>query len=84
MEDQILHGGPPPFVKDKFKEHSSYITIEMHGKYGTEAEKTILSVLNSVINSNSVKEIRDKLKERYKESMEEAAILLHDYVSKVA
>lgn len=82
-EDQILHGGPPPYVKEIFREHASYITLEMHKKYGSEAEDTLLFILNSVINSNSVKEIRDKLKERYRDSMEEAAILLHDYVSKV-
>jgi|GEM_PF-7111618 hypothetical protein len=80
IEDQILHGGPAPFVKDKFKEHASYITLEVHEKYGKEAENTLLFVLNSVINSNSVKEIRDKLKEKYKESMEEAARLLQDYI----
>ncbi|MGB9660103.1 MAG: DUF2119 family protein [Nitrososphaerales archaeon] len=80
IEDQILHGGPAPFIKDKFKEHGSYITLEVHERYGKEAENTLLFVLNSVINSNSVKEIRDKLKEKHKESMEEAARLLQDYI----
>jgi len=83
IEDQILHGGPPPFVKDRFKEHASYITLEIHEKYGKKAENTLLFILNSVINSNSVKEIRDKLKEKYKESMREAEILLYDYLSRV-
>ncbi|MCP8304420.1 MAG: DUF2119 family protein [archaeon] len=82
IEDQILHGGPPPFVKDRFKEHASYITLEIHEKYGKEAEKTLLFILNSVINSNSVKEIREKLKERYRESMEKAGRLLRDYLSR--
>lgn len=83
IKDQILHGGPPPFIKDKFKEHASYITLEIHEKYGKDAEDTLLFVLNSVINSNSVEEIREKLKEKYKESMEEAARLLQDYINKL-
>ncbi|MCP8322970.1 MAG: DUF2119 domain-containing protein [Candidatus Methylarchaceae archaeon HK02M2] len=82
IEDQILHGGPPPFVKEKFKEHASYITLEIHEKYGKKAEKTLIFILNSVINSNSVIEIRKKLKERYQKSMSEAGRLLQNYVSK--
>ncbi|MCP8311411.1 MAG: DUF2119 domain-containing protein [Candidatus Methylarchaceae archaeon HK01B] len=86
IEDRILHGGPPPFVKDrfkeKFKEHASYITLEIHEKYGKEAERTLRFIINSVINCNSVKEIREKLRERHRESMEEAGRLLRDYLSR--
>ncbi|MGQ9719685.1 MAG: DUF2119 family protein, partial [Nitrososphaerales archaeon] len=82
MEDQVLHGGPPPWIKDRFKEHASYITLEVHEDYGKEAEKTLLFILNAVMSSKSVKEIRDRLKGEYQASMKKAGSLLQDYLSR--
>jgi hypothetical protein len=82
MRDQVLHGGPPPWIKDRFKEHASYITLEVSEDYGKEAEKTLLFILNAVICSKSVKEIRDRLKGKYQASMKKAGSLLKDYLSR--
>ncbi len=80
IEDQVLHGGPPPFAKNKFKEHGSYITLEIHKNYTEKAEKTLLDVLNIVVKSNSPQKIVNKLTEKYPESMKKAKELLYKYL----
>ena len=80
IEDQVLHGGPPPFAKNKFKEHGSYVTLEIHRNYTEKAEKTLLNVLNIIVKSNSPQQIINRLTEKYPESMKKAKELLHKYL----
>jgi len=80
IEDQVLHGGPPPYAKNKFKEHGSYVTLEISRNYTEKAKKTLLNILNIIVKSNSPQEIIRKLTEMYPESMKKARELLYKYL----
>ncbi|MHA1721610.1 MAG: DUF2119 family protein [Candidatus Baldrarchaeia archaeon] len=80
IEDQVLHGGPPPYAKNKFKEHGSYVTLEISRNYTEKAKKTLLNILNIIVKSNSPQEIISKLTEMYPESMKKARELLYKYL----
>ena len=80
IEDQVLHGGPPPCAKNKFREHGSYVTLEISRNYTEKAKKTLLNILDIIVKSNSPQEIIRKLTERYSESMKKAKELLYKYL----
>lgn len=80
IEDQVLHGGPPPYAKNKFREHGSYITLEISRNYTVKAKKTLLNILNIIVKSNSPQEIISKLEEKYPVSMKKAKEFLCRYL----
>ncbi len=80
IEDQVLHGGPPPYAKNKFREHGSYVTLEISRNYTEKAKKTLLNILDIIVKSDSPQEIIRKLTERYPESMKKAKELLYKYL----
>jgi len=83
IEDQVLHGGPPPYAKNKFKEHGSYVTLEISRNYTEKAKKTLLNILDIIVKSNSPREIIHKLTEKYPKSMKKARKLLYQYLNTI-
>ena len=81
VEDQVLHGGPPPFVKHKFKEHGSYITLEVNPNFGMEAKSIVHYVLQVVAESTKPSKVREKLFEKFPESMRKAEKIFSEYMN---